>query len=80
MKVNITQNPNPNSKKGKYEPKYETIRIRSEKKMRPNCLYENCLCRQGKTGFCVKHREIGEAVEALLLLRKITNLSCNETK
>lgn len=48
--------------------------------MRPNCLYENCLCRQGKTGFCVKHREIGEAVEALLLLRKITNLSCNETK
>jgi len=50
------------------------------KKMRPNCLYENCLCRQGKNGFCVKHREIGEAVEALLLLKKITNLSCNKTK
>ena len=47
--------------------------------MRPNCVYENCLCRQGKNGFCVKHREIGEAVEALLLLKKITNLSCNET-
>ena len=37
--------------------------------MRPNCIYENCLCRQGKNGFCVKHREIGEAVEALLLLK-----------
>jgi hypothetical protein len=50
------------------------------KKMRPNCVYENCLCRQGKNGFCVKHREIGEAVEALLLLRKLTHLSCNKTK
>ena len=42
--------------------------------MRPNCLYENCLCRQGKNGFCIKHRYIGEAVEALILL----NLSCSE--
>lgn len=57
---------------------YEYINIHSI--MRPNCIYENCLCRQGKNGFCVKHREIGEAVEALLLLRKITNLSCNKTK
>ena len=38
--------------------------------MRPNCPYENCYCRAGKNGFCLKHKEIGEAVEALLLLSK----------
>jgi len=38
--------------------------------MRPNCTYETCLCRAGKNGFCLKHKEIGEAVEALLLLNK----------
>ena len=42
--------------------------------MRPNCPYENCYCRSGKNGFCLKHKEIGEAVEALLLLSK-QNLS-----
>ena len=38
--------------------------------MRPNCPYEKCYCRAGKNGFCLKHKEIGEAIEALLLLSK----------
>tara|TARA_B100001758_G_scaffold12449_2_gene9162 strand:+ start:3837 stop:3983 length:147 start_codon:yes stop_codon:yes gene_type:complete len=38
--------------------------------MRPNCPYENCYCRAGKNGFCLKHKDIGEAIEALLLLSK----------
>ena len=69
MKVNINRNPNPNLWSVKYEPKCVNGYINIHSKMRPNCIYENCLCRQGKNGFCVKHREIGEAVEALLLLK-----------
>jgi len=38
--------------------------------MRPNCSYESCISRAGKNGFCLKHKNIGEAVEALLLLSK----------
>lgn len=36
--------------------------------MRPNCSYESCISRAGKNGFCLKHRDIGEAVQALILL------------
>ena len=36
--------------------------------MRAYWAYANCYCRAGKNGFCLKHKEIGEAVEALLLL------------
>lgn len=38
--------------------------------MRPNCSYESCISRAGKFGFCLKHRDIGEAVQALILLSK----------
>jgi hypothetical protein len=38
--------------------------------MRPNCPYEKGYCRAGKNGFCLKHKEIGEVIEALLLLSK----------
>ena len=41
--------------------------------MRPNCPYENCYCRSGKNGFCLKHKEIGEAIQALLMLSKNNN-------
>ena len=47
--------------------------------MRPNCPYENCYCRAGKNGCCLKHKEIGEAIEALLLLSK-QNLNIEKTK
>lgn len=38
--------------------------------MRPNCSYESCISRAGKNGFCLKHKDIGEAVQALILLSK----------
>lgn len=41
--------------------------------MRPNCPYENCYCRSGKNGFCLKHKEIAEVIEALLLLKNDGN-------
>ena len=37
--------------------------------MRPNCPYQNCYCRAGKNGFCLKHKDIGEVIEALVLLK-----------
>ena len=37
--------------------------------MRPNCSYQPCYCRAGKNGFCLKHNEIAEVIEALLSLK-----------
>lgn len=41
--------------------------------MRTNCCYQPCYYRAGKNGFCLKHKEIGEAVQALLMLSKNNN-------
>lgn len=41
--------------------------------MRPNCCYQPCYCRAGKNGFCLKHKEIAEVIEALLLLKNEGN-------
>ncbi len=55
-------------------------KIKTKKlKMRPNCPYESCYCRAGKNGFCLKHKDIGEAIEALLLLSK-NNENKNKNK
>lgn len=39
--------------------------------MRPNCAYDSCQYRAGKNGFCLKHKDEGEAVLALIQLSKI---------
>ena len=41
--------------------------------MRTNCCYQPCYYRAGKNGFCLKHKEIAEVIEALLLLKNDGN-------